>query len=374
MNTFKQLSNAISLILLYSMETSQVKLTTFKVDDVEVQIPFRVTKHASIPSLFAKRGSPDDNVRVEAFSSDDFDLENTIRLGTSSHGFFLACLRAYSNHMNLSLSPDDFKLIILQGLSQHINQNSEKFRDNFVDHSGQKHINLDRDDFVMGVKDNDWGKLFSDFADKIDEDLKDKKLVQLIQSPMSTSTPTTMASFNISLMDAMQTYFSYGFTTCCGIPSITLSGTLEDWKSLIELVTHISQYDLEWWTNQIIPILKECCDTVNDPQNRDVKFWSNIINEGGGSGGPYYSGWVCKLFPYLGKREIRKNEFNYKSNFGGGIPLSDIPSGISQVPVEWDYHACKHSMIFTSGFYGHLYDTQTHTIKPEISWLVYEKL
>jgi hypothetical protein len=349
--------------------------TTFKVDDVTVDPPSREVTHTSLPHLFSRRLSKEDKFRVEAFSTHPKEL---IRLGgRTSSGFFLACVRAYSEHLNLSLDPDSFKLIILQGLAQHINQNPEKFRKDFVSHKGQKHIQLLRDDFVMGSTKNEWGGLFEEFAQKIDEDLKDKTLYKMIQSPMTTSTPTTIASFNVALMDAMQSYFSYGFTTCCGIPNITLKGTPEDWSSLIKLAEHISQYDLDWWTTKhLIPILKKILQTVENPETRDVKFWSNLINEGGGSGGPYYSGWICKLFPYLQdeRQGPQRNIFNYSKNFGGGITLSEIPSGISNAPVTWEYLGVEHNMVFTSGFYGYLYDPTSHTLSPEISWIVYEKM
>ena len=40
------------------------------------------------------------------------------------------------------------------------------------------------------------------------------------------------ASHEIVLMSAMKNYFSYVMSTCCGIPSITVRGTEEDWVSL----------------------------------------------------------------------------------------------------------------------------------------------
>ena len=40
------------------------------------------------------------------------------------------------------------------------------------------------------------------------------------------------ASHEINLMSAMKNYFSYVMSTYCGIPSITVRGTEEDWVSL----------------------------------------------------------------------------------------------------------------------------------------------
>ena len=35
-------------------------------------------------------------------------------------------------------------------------------------------------------------------------------------------------------MASLQKYFSYGFTTCCGIPGVEMDGSEEDWIRLAE--------------------------------------------------------------------------------------------------------------------------------------------
>lgn len=81
--------------------------------------------------------------------------------------FQLAALQAYSNHIKLSLSPDDFKLAILQGFAAHINQNASEFRDKLVSHTDEKEILVRRDEFILGSSNNPWSEVFSEFADKI---------------------------------------------------------------------------------------------------------------------------------------------------------------------------------------------------------------
>ena len=43
----------------------------------------------------------------------------------------------------------------------------------------------------------------------------------------------------------------------CGIPSITLEGTVEDWKMLREKTLTLSRFDFQWWTDTIKPILDD---------------------------------------------------------------------------------------------------------------------
>jgi hypothetical protein len=283
--------------------------------------------------------------------------------GGQTNSFFSAIHHAYDKHIGLELHPDHFKLAILQGFSIHVNENAEKFRKLFVEHEGKKTVLVRRDDFVRGSPINPWEEVFTEFVDKINNDLNDKNLVQHVQSSLTTTTPTTMASFNISLMETMKQYFDCRFMTCCGIPFIDLKGTVDDWTSLVALVDHIQQYDLDWWTNEIRPLLLEIVNTVTNPENIDVTFWQDILKVNGGSGGPYYNGWICKFFPYLGSGKYQKNNFE---------AITDVPTGISSVPVTWDYLGTEIKLKFTAGFYG--FTCTDNTLKPEISWLIHEEL
>jgi len=308
----------------------------------------------TLPELFATK-SDDNTQKVEAFS------QHSELFGYDTNGFFAAIHQAYDKHIGLELHPDHFKLLILQGFSIHINENAEKFRELFVDYQGKKVIKVFRNDFVKGSPSNPWTEVFDEFVEKINNDLNDKTLVGLVQTPLSTTTPISAASFNISLMDTMQQYFEYRMYTMCGIPFIDVKGTVDDWQSLISLVDHIQQYDLEWWASEIRPILMNIVNTVSNPDAVDIEFWGNIIKQSGGSGGPYYNGWICKFFPYLGTKKYYKNEFK---------KITNVPTGISSVPVIWEYFGIEFKLKFTAGFYGFSYNNDT--LRPEISWLVYE--
>lgn len=331
----------------------QTTYTKFNVSDVAIE---KASFPASTLEELFKCKSDNNTHKIEATSQHQTPLH-----GGSRNGLFSAIHYAYDKHIGLELEPDHFKLLILQGFSIHVNENSEKFRKLFVNHEGKKTITVRRDDFIRGSPLNPWQEIFGQFASKIENDLLDKDLVRLVQQPLTSTTPISMASFNISLMETMQQYFEYRMMTCCGIPFINLKGTVDDWTSLLALVDHIEQYELSWWTNKIRPLLEKIVQTVSTPDAIDVDFWKDIIKKNGGSGGPYYNGWICKFFPYIGTNEYRKNTFE---------SITDVPTGISSVPVTWEYYQVEYKMQFTTGFYGFSY--QNDTIKPEISWIVYE--
>src|SRR5262249_19278924 len=117
----------------------------------------------------------------------------------------------------------------------------------------------------------------------------------------STTGPTERAASEVVLMDAMQSYFSYKFITMCGIPAVTLEGTVEDWEEVHERAGRLGQYDLGGWTDQVRTITPESVKAARgDPT---PSFWKCLYKQSGGSGGPYISGWLVRLLPYLKHRE-----------------------------------------------------------------------
>lgn len=334
-----------------------------KVNQEEIKL-----KPKTLNDIFKCKSDNHKDLKIEAISNYD-NL-----YGCNMHGLFYALVYSYSYHHSIELEPDHFKLLILQGLATHINLNSEKLRDEFVNHKDTKTINIRRNDFILDGK-NPWYELFDDFAEKIKLELKDEKLVNLIQKRLTTSTDNSIASFNIALMDSMQKYFNYSFSTLCGFPYINLKGTVQDWTDILELIDYISKYDLSWWTQEIKQVINQFVDTIKNGILNNISFWYDMINMGGGSGGPYYNGWICKFFPYINeRRQLVKNIFNYKNNYGGGISGDSIPSGISTVPVVWNYYEQEIKLKFASGFFGFttVKNNDIVFIKPEFSWVVYE--
>lgn len=70
--------------------------------------------------------------------------------------YIAALHHAFAEHYGFVLNPDDIWLLILQGLSIHINQNAEKYRDTLVDFQGKKEIRVRHDGLVQGNPDNTW--------------------------------------------------------------------------------------------------------------------------------------------------------------------------------------------------------------------------
>jgi len=304
---------------------------------------------------------------IQAANSEDFshkDISEQKFIGGRIPGFMAAIHSAYARHYALKLSVSDFIILIGQGLSRHIEQNAEKLRHHFVNHEGKKKIEIRRDEFVKGQK-NDWSTVFGDFAEEIKKRVK-ADVYGIVIDDTSIATPTTRIVSEITLMDAMKSFFDYRLMTCCGIPQITLDGTPEDWKKLQDKVGKLVEMnkddclELKWWLDELVPVVEKICE-AGIHRKIDVDFWSEIYKSSGGSGGPYITGWITKFFPYLASNVV--NQF-YE------IVSGDIPKQISQVPFIWEYYGEEIPMTFCAGFLGAEFDKETGTVKPAHFWSV----
>lgn len=259
----------------------------------------------------------------------------------------------FNGHLPLAISPDHIWTLIAQGFADHVRKNAEELRSRFVNFQGKTELEIWRLDWIDAYSpDNDWQGVFTEFCQKIAEHIGEHQR-KLVVSDFSTTGPVEAAVSEVVLMDAMSEYFSYSVRTCCGIPTITLLGTREDWVSIRSRTLVLAEYGLSWWTDRVIPILDRFVAAFDG--NSDPKFWQDIFHIDGGSGGPFLSGWVQNFFPYIGKR---KNDFNGNSN------PSDFPQGITVVPFKLD----GRPMEFTAGFVGSEQDPVTKALTSVMGW------
>jgi len=286
-------------------------------------------------------------------------------------------LRAFADHFPLILKPDDFWCLITFAFARHVDENSEKLRSNFVDHSGKKNLVVNVDHFVMGeMQPKDWERdVFPDFTKQIGKHVKGD-IHKVITSGFSTTSPTTKAAFEITLMSAMKHYFTYTMRTCCGIPWIELEGTKDDWILLREktqkLFTSMVPEFRDVWKKSLIPVLNEFVNVYDGKVNHH--FWQSMVKRvphGHGSGSySTISGWINIFYPYLAKKmnnfvipweELRNQD---------GNELGDYPLLLSSAPVNWEYYGKNYDMHIHAGMLGTLQDPDTLALRPRIGWFV----
>lgn len=284
---------------------------------------------------------------------------------------------AYDNHYPLVLSPDHIWLVIAQGFAHHINEHAEKFRSRFVNFDGKQRIVVQIDDFIKGDANNQWMSVFPQFSEQIRNFIGDENH-QLMMCNYSTTGPIEKAVSEIVLMDAMKNYFSYGCATCCGIPTIRLTGTVNDWVKIRQKVDQLETFDLSWWTDSLKLILDEFVKAHQGDVNKT--FWRNFYKYNDpGSGEPYVTGWINTLFPYLSSYSTISQNRYVKYNpsdrsRGHGPSPDDFPASYTPVSFDWDYLGQSFNMAFVGGFCGSTQNLETFELSPALGWAVVEKI
>jgi hypothetical protein len=288
-------------------------------------------------------------------------LENQLLEGCISNLVGLAHI-SFATHRHMILDPDSVWITIEHGLATHIKENAEALRDQFVSFNGKRTIDIRRDLFVRGGI-NDWEGCFDEFSEKIGEYIGPKK--DLIVGNFSTTGTLQRVSSEIVLMDAMSKYFDYSVTTMCHIPIITLNGTVQDWEIIRDKVNSFDAFGLSWWTDYLKPVLDKLVETAKG--NVDVDFWKSWYKEGGGSGGPFISGHVNALFPYIDS-DNRRNECMGTGRHHENT-MSSFNQSISKVPFIWKYNGTTFPMEFVGGLIG-LSQNDQGAVQCSFGWAV----
>ncbi|MBP5800436.1 MAG: DUF4419 domain-containing protein [Prevotella sp.] len=302
-----------------------------------------------------------------------FEGKRLCRLGDDN--FFKSLVMAYADHHPLVLSPDMVWLIISQGFSRYVNAHAEEMRDLLVFHEGKMELVVNSNNDVLSPS-GDWERLLNDFSICIANNTKGE-LADLMTANFTTTGITERIASQISLMDVVKKYFIYtNIAAGCGIPSITLNGSPDDWQKVLDKVRCLKKYRLEEWASDLEVILKEFVKASKG--KADKKFWRNIVkkirvdqlkNEKRLCAPPkevtYLDGWFLKFFPNtdgetpdsvmwdtdMPQEMVRVSFRHILTDPDTGEPIDTIP------------------MQLWSGFVGIEENATTRALTPKIGWL-----
>jgi hypothetical protein len=290
---------------------------------------------------------------------------------------------AFAQHYPLMLSPDCIWMVIEQGFAHHIAENSESLRHRLVRHTGKRKLNADID----AVNLTEFEGAISTFSAQI-RDNTDQVLHETLVCDFSTTTSQIRTASEVVLMDCYASYFQYAMTCVCGIPKITITGSVDDWKRVRARVEVLEAFGLDWWVNRLRPILDEFIATAEGrPQ---TEFWQAIYKPKKAYGGDVVTGWIADLFPYLKdvpprfRNPILKYErqdwavpvekgvqtrFGFEPGAEKGLSRSSFPSGLSSVPITLKLSFRKKvELDLVGGFLGVEQDPEDLALSPVISW------
>lgn len=313
-----------------------------------------------------------------SFEACEYNKRDELIVETEIHPFISALYHAYADHRPISISPDMIWLLICQGFTTHVHQNSKTLKDKFVTFDGKKKISIRTEpislSFKKGSELTPWPKAFPVLSDSISKYVKND-FHQLFVQSFSTTTLVEKAAFEVAFSDVMSDYFEYEYATACGIPEITIEGTKEDWQKIYDNLSKFKGYEINNWIVVLKPIMQQF---INASENKiDKDFLENIFKEKDESGGPFITGWITKFFPYIvvGENKFDKNPYlEVEPEMFGGLTTNDFTKGISKIDFNWNYFDEEYKMQLYAGFVGITQDEKSLTLRPEIGWIVSEKV
>ena len=286
-------------------------------------------------------------------------------------------IEAYKNHYPITVTPDMIWLLFMQGFSRYMEKYAEQVRDKFVDFTGKKDLKVERLEYTPYTATKEvWDGIIQEYVQKIGNYVG-KETIENLESDFSTTTQVAKVTSQVVIMSAMKQYFTYRVLMGgCGISSITLEGSIEDWKKIKYRMEILAKKGLHWWTKHLIPIIdniiltKKCYLTFKRIPDKVIKFWKEMIRLKG-KGGMYdphmINGWIVRFIPDLSGEKPTVRQV---------IKETDVDDQIISCPMELTWlifplhKKIEYKCSLASGFYGMVQDKETFKVRPVIGYAI----
>lgn len=309
---------------------------------------------------------------------------------TASAGFVETVVHSYQKHHNLIIRPDDIWAAIIVQFSLYVNANAEQLRYKFVKFEKKKELKLK---FTAPINQVPIDEFVNKTVSLIDENI-DPKILPWILPIFSTTTKSDYITAGVALMATLRNYFDFSLmSVLCGIPKVTILGTVDDWKEIRRRIEKLQDFEVEGkdvmakWSTMLGRILDHFV-SVKEGNQRDGVFWKQAIrvdyeildmgcaqqNE------TYLSGWIT-IFSAFDRSGRWQGNKNYRETENVTeldtqwlrIRTSQITPGIVQVPIKiYDEYAAEEERHYTAaiitGHIGYTVKTDERTIQPMSGW------
>ncbi|KYR01706.1 hypothetical protein DLAC_01715 [Tieghemostelium lacteum] len=354
-------------------DINRISSFTFQIGTDEQLVKKDRLKLFKISNLLSGAKELNDDMLLQCSSS----LKESWIVG--NHSLVHSAAKAYNNHHHLTLRPDDIWMAIMTQFGIYVNQHAKSLQSLFVDFQGQRELVLRLDNASLTVAPYD--SIVHLMSDMIAENIKDETLRQWVIPGFSTTTDSDRVVGGIVLMSTMSQYFKYRVEMECGLPKVTLEGSVEDWENLYQRTQRLLQYDnptsggyMKKWVLMLNPVLQQFIQTAQGRPN--TEWWNRISNYiSGGSGPTWLNGWItcfC-VFDHKGTwigdtKSIITDEDEYYHTEWLFIDTQNIPPGYLTVPLK----VVDNQIPFQTRLYaGHLTsDINQSTITPRLDWFI----
>ncbi|EFA76427.1 hypothetical protein PPL_10192 [Heterostelium album PN500] len=305
------------------------------------------------------------------------DSEKQYYLGSNS--FVSSCYLAYSQHQRLVLRPDDVWIAIMTQFSFYLNANSERLRSRLVDFEGKRELTVVFESTLLSAP---YDVMTLEMTNLIAKNIKDPSIRDWSMPSFSTTTYDDRIVGAICLMASAKNFFTYVYETDCGLPSVTLLGSEEDWISLKEKAKRLVEFDvgkeklMSKWSAMLLPVLDKFIESVQ--KKPDLNWWNRIADHvSGGSGSTWLSGWITvfTVFSIDGKWY---GDDKHQSCWSGQdfhtewalVETNDVATGFVEVEVIIVNNLIEHNAKLIGGHYtAKIYDNN-QTLVPQLNWFM----
>jgi len=342
------------------------------------------------------------------------------QVALESKGLADTMFSAYKNHHNLVLRPDDIWTAILVQFSYYVNAHSEQLRSKFVTFEGKKDLEVNYTG--IGAHQVPFDHFIQEMVSLVRRNLKDVTVAQWVLPSFSTTTPDDIVTSGAVLMATLKNYFTYKLgLILCGVPEVTILGTVEDWQDIRQRVQKLSDFDvdgqrtLQMWSLLLDRVLENFVEVKSGgPVN--TAFWDNLARHDhhveGCTRATTLSGWITvfSVFDTKGRwqvglpeatpassrrqplrvvldgvgnevhRKFQKNKRQCGTDEDLAIwptlNVKDMTAGVVQVPIQikddyaHDLPGGEYKGIIVAGHLGHRVLPGDRTVQPISGWAV----
>ena len=258
----------------------------------------------------------------KAYPNPEGDQRAARSIEKCDNAFIKAAIIAFSEHLPLRLKPDHVMELLVSGFNVWLNDfgGASKLQERGLVGERQ-HI---RADFLPGA----WDAAVDRLGVQLAQSISHPELRAVLLACFSTTTPEMHRAHTLTVASAYKKFVDIRFNTACGIPSVTLEGTREDWASLklvCNTLTAASDGELARWTetaNAALDVMIAAFDGKDTAES-----WCNFVNHYENCVFSGCSGWINAFFPYVcdDERKLRPNPAVWSE--GASFALMNSPGG-----------------------------------------------
>lgn len=278
-------------------------------------------------------------------------VENTATDNTIFHKNYMDYLSTcYGSHYGYVISPELIWYMLLCEVSGHIKEFSTEYASLFTETPEKKQRLA-----VMKSSDSPETLDLTSIVDLLKAVVPSD--ISSFLPTFTTDTPESTFAHNAAFCDAMSPYYDYAMY-CCGFPSVTVKGTVEDWQKIIDSIGDISSLLPEMSSDYTTGVQETVQNIINSYSMDAVgaaDFFNSIFTlERCGSGGQVeVNGWITKFYM---NRPMVKYTHNYSTHVSH-VEYKDLDTDI-------DY-------VISTGIFGSTFDEETQVATPNFSHVVY---